>query len=211
MHSPVKWTKADKGSWLYRRHNGEDTSRQSVALPIEYSLQVQPSQFGAMLVLSHKNCGDKTLHNVTGHVCLGHLSEPFRDPQFQRTFILRQNQFLNLRDTQRGANPIRAHYRIRDRSPIKLFDNPENRFWGPLSPELADNGLILTQSKRGSQLVALWFDPAAEVFQNSDEANMCIHSDPTFGDLQPGASVEVKGRLILFDGSLAQFDETYLK
>jgi len=164
-----------------------------------------------LVALSIKNTSERTLHNVTGHVCLGHLKDPFRDPEYERTFIRRQKKYLNLHQTQRGTNPIRAHYLVKGQSPIKLFDNPVNRFWGPLSPEIADNGLILTQAREKTQLVALWFDPAAEVFQNSDESNMCIHSDPAFGDLKPGSSVEVKGRFILFKGNLQQFEKTFLK
>lgn len=211
VHTPVRWAKGDEGSWHYRRANLADTSRKSLSLKIEYSLRIEPRSFGADLVVSVKNTGDTTLHNVTGHVCLGHMSEPFRDPGYRRTFILRHKQYLNLTKTQRGSNPIRAHYRIRDQAPIKLFDNPANRFWGPLSPEIADNGLILTQSREKTQLVALWFDPAAELFQNSDEPNMCIHSDPAFGNLEPGSSSQVKGRLIFFQGTLNQFEESFLR
>ena len=75
----------------------------------------------------------------------------------------------------------------------------------------ADNGLILTQSRIRTHIVALWFEPASELFQNSDEPNMCIHSDPTFGDLTPGASVQVKGRLIIFNGTLNDFKNVFLR
>lgn len=211
VHTPVRWKKADEGSWLYSRANVADTARKSPPLKIEYSLRIVPRRFGADLLVSVKNTGDRTLHNVTGHVCLGHMSAPFRDPGYRRTFILHHGQYLNLAKTQRGSNPIRAHYRVRDRSPIKLFDNPANRFWGPLSPEIADNGLILTQSREKTEVVALWFEPAAEVFQNSDEPNMCIHSDPAFGTLEPGSSAQVKGRLIFFHGSLKEFEASFLK
>lgn len=134
VHTPVRWTKGNQGSWLYRRANREDTSRESISLNVEYSLQIEPTTFGANLVLSIKNTSERTLHNVTGHVCLGHLKDPFRDPEYERTFIRRQKKYLNLHQTQRGTNPIRAHYLVKGQSPIKPFDNPANRFWGPLSP-----------------------------------------------------------------------------
>lgn len=210
VHTPVRWAKGDDGSWHYDRANIADTSRKSLPFKIEYALRIEPRSFGADLVVSVKNTGDVALHNVIGHVCLGHISDPFRDPSYQRTFIRHHKQYLNLTKTQRGSDPVRAHYRIRNQAPIKLFDNPANRFWGPLSPEIADNGLILTQSREKTHIVALWFDPAAELFQNSDEPNMCIHSDPAFGDLEPGASAEVKGCLIFFLGTLNEFEESYL-
>jgi len=157
--------------------------------------------------LTIRNKGPRTLHHVVGHVCLGHLSEAFRDPRHDRTYIRHEGALLNLAETDRGTDPIRAHYRVRRQKPIKIFDTPDNRFWGPLSPEFADDGLIVTRAADDRRLVALWFDPASELFQNSDEPNMCIHSDPVFGDLEPNQSVQVRGKLILFEGSLEEFAE----
>ena len=34
-----------------------------------------------------------------------------------------------------------------------IFDNTTNRFWGPLAPEVADSGLILTRTEDGEYLV----------------------------------------------------------
>ena len=73
--------------------------------------------------------------------------------------------------------------------------------------EEADDGLILTRSVDGTQLAGLWFSPASELFQNSDEPNMCIHSDPFFGDLEPGQSRSVDGKFIMFTGGLEQFEK----
>ena len=211
VHTPVEWTREEGGALIYRRSNRDDTSRENLAREIEYELRITPASFGAELSFTFKNLGAETLHNLTGHVCLGHRSTPFRDPGYQRSHIRQEGDFLNLGETERGSNPIRTHYRIKDHRAIKIFDNTTNRFWGPLSPEIADSGLILTRSAEGDYLVALWFDPAAELFHNCDDSNMCIHSDPTYGDLAPGASLTVEGRLILFQGSLEEFESQYLR
>ena len=211
VHTPVRWIREANGALLYRRHNRDDTAREQLTLQIEYELRVTPADFGAQLSFVFKNVGEETLHNLTGHVCLSHLSPPFRDPEYQRSYMRHEGDFLNLSATGRGSSPMRTHYRIKDHRSIKIFDTPPTRFWGPLSPELADSGLILTRSTQGDYLVALWFDPAAELFHNCDDNNMCIHSDPTYGDLAPGASVTVEGRLILFEGSLEEFELKYLR
>ena len=211
VHKPVQWSREENGGLVYRRSNRDDTPRENLAREIEYELRITPASFGAELSFEFKNLGQETLHNLTGHVCLGHRSPPFRDPEYQRSYIRRENDFLNLGETDRGSNPIRTHYRIKNHQAIKIFNNTTNRFWGPLSPEIADSGLILTRSAAGDYLVALWFDPAAELFHNCDDSNMCIHSDPTYGDLAPGASVTVEGRLILFEGSLEEFESQYLR
>jgi hypothetical protein len=215
VHGPVTWTPEDKledGVTLaFDRDNLEDTPRKAVPISLSYGLRVLPKPYGAELVLTMKNTGAKPITNLTGHVCLGHLTGAFRDPNFERVFVRRGGAFLSLKETDRGKDPIRAHYRVKDQLPIKVFDNPDNRFWGGLSREVVDDGLILTRSKDGERLVALWFENASEVFQNSDEPNMCIHSDPCFGDLAPGEMVERKGRLILFEGGLEAFEKEYLK
>ena len=211
VHTPVQWTQEENGVLVYRRSNRDDTPRGKQAHEIEYELRITPASFGASLRLVFKNVGEATLHNLTGHVCLGHRSPPFRDPEYQRSYIRQEGDFLNLGETDRGSNPIRTHYRIKDHQAIKIFNDTTNRFWGPLSPEIADSGLILTRSTEGDYVAALWFDPAAELFHNCADSNMCIHSDPTYGDLAPGASVTVAGRLILFEGSLEEFESQYLK
>ncbi len=211
VHTPVQWIREENGVLVYRRHNRDDTAREQLPLEIEYELRITPADFGAALSFTFKNVGKGTLHNLAGHVCLGHRSPPFRDPEYQRSYIRHEDDFLNLGETGRGTNPIRTHYRVKGHRAIKIFDNTTNRFWGPLAPEVADNGLILTRTEDGEYLVALWFDPGSELFHNCDDSNMCIHSDPTYGDLAPGASVTVEGRLILFEGNLGAFESKYLR
>ncbi|MDA0345854.1 MAG: hypothetical protein O3C43_01050 [Verrucomicrobia bacterium] len=209
VHTPVSWSNPGEGVWLFERNNKDDTAG-AVKHSIDYQLQIDPMPYGALLTLSVKNTGEEALHNIVGHICLGHLSDPFRDPSFQRSYLRLDGEFRSLQETNRGSDPIRAHYRVSGFPAIKLFNNPDNRFWGAPSPEQADSGLILTLSESKENLVALWFDPAGEVFQNSDEPNMCIHSDPFFGDLQPGSSKEVQGKLILFNGTLSEFETKFL-
>jgi len=206
VFTPVQWSRSDRGVLSYTRTNNEDLNR-TVRNEIGYSVRIAPKLYGADITLTFQNNGERALHNVVGHVCLSHLSTRFRDPHYDRTYIRREGSFLNLVETDRGSDPIRAHYLVRGYSAIRVFDNRKNRFWGPLSREEADDGLILTQSVDGTQLAALWFSPASELFQNSDEPNMCIHSDPFFGDIEPGQSKSVDGKLIVFTGSLEQFEK----
>lgn len=204
VHTPIRWRKDGNGAFVFTRSNQEDSGR-PVPDPIDYGVRVLPREHGCDLTLTIRNTGNRVLHNVVGHVCLGHLSPSFRDPEYRQTYLRASGSFLNVAETDRGSNPIRAHYVVDGFSPIRIFQNPANRFWGPLSPQAADNGLVLTRSAKGDRLVALSFDPASEIFQNSDEPNMCIHSDPFFGDLEPRQTVSVDGRLVLFDGTLDEF------
>ena len=211
VQTPIDWKQDDDGSLHYRRSNRDDFGRDPRAGKIRYEVRIVPRSFGADISMSVQNTGEETLTNILGHICLGHLSEPFRDPEYERQYIRSDGAYLNLNKTDRGSNPIRTHYGVRGYRVIELFNRPDTPFWGTPSPELADNGMILTRSKDGTKLMALWFDPAGELFQNSDDSNMCIHSDPAYGDLAPGKSVNVEGRLILFDGDLEEFESQFLR
>ena len=206
--TPVQWLQ-EGDALFYRRTNADDGLGKRGTL-VEYSVRVEPKVDGVEIEFTVQNKGESVLRNVVGHVCLGHRSDAFRDPGYERTYIRSGGRFLCVGDTDRGENPIRTHYRVLDMPPIKLFSNPRNKFWGSLSNVRADSGLILTRSNAGQNLVAMVFEPASELFQNSDEPNMCIHSDPYFGDLQPGSSATVKGKIILFEGDLPDFERIYL-
>lgn len=209
VFTPVEWRTGSDGSVSYRRKNADDTDKKP-AVRVDYEVKVAPRPYGVEILLSFTNTGSRPLTNLTGHICLGHLTDPFRDPGHERAYIRSGGRFVNLHETDRGENPIRTHYGVKGKPVIKLFTT-STRFWGRLSSQEADNGLILTRSRDGKTLIALWFDPAGELFQNSDENNMCIHSDPHYGSLAPGERREVRGKLILFRGGLEDFERTYLR
>ncbi len=209
VYAPVEWEQ-DGNAWVYIRTNPMDFPASKHDYPVEYAVRVEPVSDGLSAQMTVKNLGDTTLQNVVAHICLGHRSDRFRDPGYERTFILNGGKFLNLKESHRGGDPIRARYAVKGNEPIQFFQRAM-QFWGPLSEEKADNGLILTRSQAGEEIVAFWFDPASELFQNSDERNMCIHSDPTFGDLEPEQAVTRQGRIIFFKGDLGAFQEQYLR
>lgn len=209
VYAPVEWEQ-DGNAWVYKRTNPMDFPASQHDYPVEYAVRLEPVADGLSAQITVKNLGDTTLHNVVAHICLGHRSDRFRDPGYERTFILSGGKFLNLKESHRGGDPIRAHYAVKGNEPIQHFQR-ETQFWGPLSEEKADNGLILTQSLAGDEVVAFWFDPASELFQNSEERNMCIHSDPIFGDLKPGQAVTRQGQVIIFKGDLGTFQKQYLR
>ena len=208
VQTPVQWRQEADG-FVFCRTNTDDGQGKRGFI-VEYTVRLEPEVDGVNIEFTVQNKGESALRNVVGHVCLGHQSEAFRDPNYERTYIRSDGQFLSVGDTDRGEDPIRTHYLVKDMSPIKIFNNPRNKFWGGLSDAVADNGLILTRSRNGKKLVAMVFEPASELFQNSDDRNMCLHSDPNFGDLQPGSSATVKGKIILFNGDLSDFERLHL-
>ena len=71
-----------------------------------------------------------------------------------------------------------------------------------------DAPLIATTSADGTRLVATeWGDATYALTGNP--AHPCMHADPDWPDLAPGASAEITGRLHFFDGTLDQFHAAY--
>ncbi len=73
-------------------------------------------------------------------------------------------------------------------------------------PAVADLPLIVTLSNRGDRLVAMtWHEDTYSLIGNPDHP--CMHADPCFKDLEPGESASISGRIVFFEGSLAEFEE----
>jgi hypothetical protein len=64
----------------------------------------------------------------------------------------------------------------------------------PLSELVPSNGLIGCYSEDDSKVFAVAFDPYQELFQG---VAVCLHSDFRLGGLQPGQSLQIKGRIYI--------------
>jgi hypothetical protein len=175
--------------------------------PISFRVEARAADNGLTLLFRVENRGDETLHNVVGHVCLSHDhseqpgGERFADPRHERTYVVTAQGLVNLQSLDRGGPPdgIRSHYLVVGASPISFFSTLP--FWGKLSKVQVTEPWIAGTSVAGDWTVAIWWERAAELFQNSDQDNRCIHSDPAFGNLDPGRSVTIRGGLDLVHGT----------
>lgn len=72
-------------------------------------------------------------------------------------------------------------------------------------PQVADLPVLATISANGERLLAMtWYE--ATISLGSNPGHPCMHADPGFPELAPGARETIRGELIFFDGSLAQFE-----
>jgi hypothetical protein len=70
---------------------------------------------------------------------------------------------------------------------------------------LADLPVMVTVSSRGERLVAMtWHEHTLSLVSNPNHP--CMHADPRFPDLPPGAEASITGHLIFFEGRLQDFD-----
>lgn len=197
--SPVTWTTTQAGGF----------SAAASTARIRFQADIRPAATGLALAFTIENRSSQTLRNVVGHICLSHDrveregNERFADPKCERSYIVSKGKLANLNSIDRGGPPdgIRSHYLVAGATPISFFLTQP--FWGKLSQDHATEPWIAGTSFSGAWTVALWWEKAAELFQNSDPRNRCIHSDPSFGDMKPGATVTVRGALDLVRGTPA--------
>ena len=78
----------------------------------------------------------------------------------------------------------------------------------PLNPNIPSNALIGCFSKDGKLLMATAFDPYQELFQG---VITCLHNDFRFGELKPGDSKKVHGKLYILPAHIPTLLERYRK
>jgi hypothetical protein len=76
--------------------------------------------------------------------------------------------------------------------------------WRTRNKRFADLPVIVTLSNAGDRLFAMsWGKDTLSMVSNPNHP--CAHADPTFADLEPGATGRVRGRLAFFEGRLEDF------
>jgi predicted GH43/DUF377 family glycosyl hydrolase len=165
---------------------------------IWYRALVTHTENGLDLKISAKNMSSETFQNVSGIVCLGYPDERFQDPALERTFVQVNGKLTALKDTDRGTgDPCRTHYLVEGQNPIH---HHAPSYWGKLSRTVSDSGAILRTSSCGTYTIGTAWDSVSEIWDNQD-AHACIHSNFSLGDMQPGETKSVTGRIVLVSGN----------
>jgi len=164
---------------------------------IHYRVMLIPAEHGIDVRFTATNLGETTLHNLVAFPCLGRPSLGFQDEEMVRTFIVTDAGLTALKNTDRGTgDPVRTHYVVRGMPPMRFVGTP---FWGEASATPAAGGAILRTSADGRFTVGAAWEQVCELFHNEDDHH-CIHSVPTLGDLGPGETGTVRGRIVLVEG-----------
>ncbi len=86
-------------------------------------------------------------------------------------------------------------------------DQPYRVGWRTRGNPVADVPLVAMVSNQAERLVAFtWGKNTLSMVSNPNHP--CFHADPRFPDLEPGENASVTGKLIFFEGKLADFDYT---
>jgi hypothetical protein len=94
---------------------------------------------------------------------------------------------------------------------MKQGEIPVDWAWWRNDAATFDLPLIALSSLDGSFVLAYGFESAIWSSSNISDVRACFHMFPYFGDLQPGASSRVKGKLYFFKGTPVEARERFLK
>ena len=170
---------------------------------IGYEIQIERDEYGATLQFTATNTTlDRTWHNVIANPCLGRpTSFGFEDPELDRTYMTTGQGLMPLRDVDLGSgDPIRAHFDVAGLQPKKWFAEP---FWGKPSATLSTDGTILRTSTNDRHTVGFGWTRTGGLFFNED-SHHCIHSVAMAGDLGPGESGTVYGKIVVLEAEVAE-------
>ncbi len=213
-HPTLDWQGPDPDGTLWHEWQGNDedldilNDNENVSrlglkfiLGLWYRTLVKHTENGLDLKFTAKNTTDSILNNISGIVCLGYPDEYFQDTDLERTYISVGGELTQLSGTDRGTgDPCRTHYLVEGRNPIR-YHAPA--YWGDLSQTTVDTGAILRTSSCGKYTVGTAWETVSEIWDNQD-GHACIHSNLSLGDLQPGETKSVKGRIVLIPDNVEE-------
>ncbi len=197
--------------WMKHTYVGHETKLVS-ASPDGRRIQLRCQVKDGLVVDHDITAGDDevtfalTVHNPTGHVNEAHWAQPCvrlgdfagtetDDPKCVDIKLSSSFIFLDGRLTRMPTQPwaLKARYipgQVWCPKDVPRTDvNPR-----PLSELVPSNGLIGCFSKDGKWLYAMAFEPHQELFQG---VARCLHSDFRIGEVKPGETKKIRGKIYL--------------
>ena len=179
---------------------------------IRVEFSAVPDAVGLKLRYVLTNLSQAPLKRVLLHTCIPTTDAPAFFPGFtespvhesgttgnymgfyDRTFLWSNGQRFAVAHTEKGGEEIHLSFMYEDRPAISWA-------WWKNGEETFDVPLIAIQSNDGQFTAALGFETAEWASCNGGDERACFHLFPSFGDLPPGSSREVKGCFYLMRGT----------
>jgi hypothetical protein len=209
-HPILDWTSSPDGSISYAWQTNEQDYRALTTHPqssvfgkifiqgIRYGVTITPSCDGLDVCFTAANISDRAFHDVVVYPCLSSRTPPFHDDDLKRTFVVTEEGLRPVGQLERGsADPRRTHFRVADQPAMPFVNKP---FWGESNPTVIKQGVVLRWRDDEQWTIGTAWERVAEVFYNED-GHHCIHSVALLGDLEPGQSATVRGRIVLIPGT----------
>ena len=131
------------------------------------------------------------------HFCVvAHDAPSIGDPDVTRTFLFDGERLRSLAELQ-GGTVVHMHHVA---GANRFLPASHQTF--PRGPVEAHAPMVLVEGADGNHTVALAFERSYAIFSNP--TNQCFHADPYFGQVAPGKTYDVRGRLGLVNGDAQQ-------
>lgn len=157
--------------------DGEVRCRREVGQGLRMESVVAECELGAYLTIRLANSSEQALHGVSAHTCVQFPAAPdLRDLDLERTYWRCQEEWRRFEITGRPQG-----------GRCLFFSHAEP----------ADLPLIVVASGTGPYAAGLIFQGATSVNGNCQGSIGCIHSTVPAADIPPGATLELRGFLIL--------------
>lgn len=151
------------------------------------------------------NESSRTWRDCWAEACLRLApSASFADTSRRRTLGRIEGEWTVLSETP--ATTMAHKMNIYNATPEVKFVERCLQDWGVSSiPVQLDHSLIAVGNRSDSAVIGLLFERCAAYCNNLDADMACIHSDPFFGDIEPGSAATNRGKLMYLEGSVAEF------
>ncbi len=213
----VKWNSYGDGEigyewkqspeWLQRAQRYTEIVHLPVRSGIGVAVRMRPSLKRIDMSIALTNFTDKLLEDVWSEGgCFAAHSQHFFDDDASHSYIKTAQGPTQLSQTDRSQK-VRCRYAFEPKwYDTQIFKTME-WFWGrsDVRPASAMVAAVATDD-RGA--VGIGYDHARAVWQNSDSQHHCMHSEPYFGTLQPGQTVERRG-VILFGQTVPELFQRF--
>ncbi|MHC4738760.1 MAG: hypothetical protein ACYS9Y_07630 [Planctomycetota bacterium] len=197
---PTKEYVAQQQSYPHR-----DSQSNPIKIQFLTGLLVQPRietyDNEVALTLTVHNESKKTFVDVRSDGgCFQARSTAFQnDNEAGRCYVIKDGKVANMKNLHR-TKPIRCKYLVDVTEYEDKWLSRYEWFWGRSNDKIDYPTIVGAVSRDGSKAVALGYEHSTSAMQNGD-GHHCLHSMPTFGDINPQATVTRKG-YILFGNNL---------
>ncbi len=201
-----------KGAWVPDRlwtwnDDGTLTCTGQVAenVPYRMTLSTTPKYIESNITVT--NSGQLTFRDLYAHMCLNaRRTRLLHDPDLHRTFVQigEQRRAMAKTDTSRSLQGVMPMYFLSTVPAADRWMPDAQRDYGwAISEDVIESPLVAIQSTDCKWVAGMWFEPIHHVVGNSrNPPHGCVHSEPSFGTLEPGESASAVGRLYVQAGSI---------
>jgi hypothetical protein len=175
------------------------------------SASATPNENELLLEVTVTNASSRAWLDCFAMVCLRFAPSPsFADTTGDRTFVRTDGTWMRVSETAIKNGTSHSEFQATHYRPVRQNELVQRwtRFRElKISAEL-DHPLIATSNRDDTAVIGMLFERPAQHFHNRAGSMACVHSDPLLGDIEPGAGITTRGKIIYFDGSAADFLES---